>query len=111
MAIVRSSHACTYGQWLHQNATARTGLSRNDASEYVFPSTAGSEKSGAAAPIGSPSYFMSSKEPPRSPIRAVDIGFRSRHPSGSHRSVGPHAPNCGFQDTNFITDPPNGAFP
>ncbi len=27
------------------------------------------------------------------------------------RSVGPHAPNCGFQDTNFITDPPDGAFP
>src|SRR5438445_5062702 len=58
-------------------------MSWNDASEYVFPSTAGREKSGAAAPIGSPSYFTSSKEPPRSPIRAVDIGFRSRHPSVS----------------------------
>src|SRR2546428_13397410 len=86
-------------------------MSWNDASEYVFPSTAGREKSGAAAPIGSPSYFTSSKEPPRSPIRAVDIGFRSSHPAVCDRDVHPHAPVCRFQDTNFITDPPDGAFP
>src|SRR5437867_1437696 len=110
-AIVRSSHACTYGQWLHQDATARTGLSQNEAREYVFPSTAGREKSGAAEPIGSPSYFTSSTYSP---------GLT--HPCGRSR-LSPPSSGCEMyqrrrcstfrqlQDANFIIDPPDGAFP
>src|SRR2546430_6934835 len=61
-AIVRSSQACTYGQWLHQKETTRIGLSLNEPRECVFPSTPGSEKSGAGEPSGRPWYCVSSME-------------------------------------------------
>src|SRR6185437_5209890 len=49
--MIRSSYACAVGQWLHVKTTTRIRAGANEASEYVFPSTPGSEKSGAAAPI------------------------------------------------------------
>src|SRR5919106_2179198 len=48
-ALIRPSHARTYGQWLHDWTRTRTGASAYSSSEWSRPSTPGSSKVGAVS--------------------------------------------------------------
>src|SRR5918996_377841 len=48
-ALIRPSHARTYGQWLHDWTRTRTGASAYSSSEWLRPSTPGSSKVGAVS--------------------------------------------------------------
>src|SRR4030095_14241779 len=61
--MMRSSTACTYGQWLQMNITTSVFASQKSSRATTFPSTDGRRKSGHGVPSGRSRLSVSAMRP------------------------------------------------